>query len=122
IVKAVNASGLAGTLKGSGPYTFFAPNDAAFSKLPAGTWDAVMNDQAKLKQFLMNLVVKGSLARAKLSNGKQFTTVGGGTLTSRSVGVPTLSISDGKKNSPIVRGPSEAKNGVIYVLGGVPGL
>src|SRR6516165_38227 len=57
IVKAVNASGLAGTLKGSGPYTFFAPNDAAFAQLPPGTWDAVMNDQAKLKKFLMNLVV-----------------------------------------------------------------
>jgi hypothetical protein len=82
----------------------------------------MMNDQAKLKKFLMNLVVKGSLTRANLSNGKQFTALGGATLVSRSVGVPQLSISDGKKNSPIVRGPDTVKNGVIYVLGGVPGI
>ena len=121
-VKAVSASGLAGTLNGTGPYTFFVPNDAAFSKLPAGQWDAVMNDQAKLKKFLMSLVVKGALTKADLANGKKFTTLGGTTLEARTLGVEQPSISDGKKNSPIVSGPTEAKNGVIYILGGVPGL
>jgi uncharacterized surface protein with fasciclin (FAS1) repeats len=122
IVKAINASGLAGTLKGTGPYTFFAPNDAAFNALPAGTWDAVMNDQAKLKEFLMNLVVKGSLSRDDLrKNGAKFTTLGGATLESR-LSSGQVYINDGKKSSVIVRGPTEGSNGAIYVLGGVPGL
>jgi uncharacterized surface protein with fasciclin (FAS1) repeats len=120
IVKAINASGLAGTLKGSGPFTFFAPNDAAFAKLPAGAWDAVMNDQAKLQQFLMNLVVKGAVSRDDLSNGKKLTTLGGATLVPSTR--PTLSINAGKTNSPIVRGPDQAKNGVIYIIGSVPGF
>ena len=122
IVKAINASGLAGTLKGTGPYTFFAPNDAAFNKLPAGTWDAVMNDQAKLKEFLMNLVVKGSLSRADLrKSGAKFTTLGGATLQSK-LSAGQVYINDGKKSSVIVRGPDEGTNGAIYVVGGVPGL
>ena len=122
IVKAVNASGLAGTLHGTGPYTFFAPNDAAFNKLPAGTWDAVMNDQTKLKAFLMNLVVQGALTRADLrKNGAKFTTLGGATLETK-VSAGHVYINDGKKSSVIVRGPTEGTNGAIYVVGDVPGL
>jgi uncharacterized surface protein with fasciclin (FAS1) repeats len=118
LVKAINKAGLAGTLKGTGPYTFFAPTDAAFNNLPAGKWDAVANDPAKLKQFLLGLVVKGSLTKADLSEGKTFQTLAGGTLTYKDLnGSPSIG------GARIIKmDPTPASNGVIFVLDGVPGV
>ena len=61
LVKAVQAAGLVETLKGAGPFTVFAPTDAAFAKLPAGTLDAVLADKAKLTAILTNHVVAGKV-------------------------------------------------------------
>ncbi len=59
LVAAVKASGLVDTLKGAGPFTVFAPSDAAFAKLPAGTVEALLKDPAKLKAILTYHVVAG---------------------------------------------------------------
>ena len=48
LVTAVKAAGLVNTLKGKGPFTVFAPNDAAFAKLPPGTVDSLLKNKAKL--------------------------------------------------------------------------
>ncbi len=52
LVAAVKAAGLVDTLKGSGPFTVFAPTDDAFAKLPAGTVDSLLKDVPKLKEIL----------------------------------------------------------------------
>ena len=58
LVTAVKEAGLAETLKGKGPFTVFAPTDAAFAKLPAGTLDALLKDKQKLKGYYGNLTEK----------------------------------------------------------------
>jgi uncharacterized surface protein with fasciclin (FAS1) repeats len=57
LVAAVQAAGLAGTLSGPGPFSVFAPTDAAFAKLPAGTVDALLKDIPKLTSILTYHVV-----------------------------------------------------------------
>ncbi len=57
LVTAVKAAGLVGTLKGKGPYTVFAPNDAAFAKLPPGTVESLLKNKAKLAAILKYHVV-----------------------------------------------------------------
>lgn len=52
LVAAVKAAGLVDTLKGTGPFTVFAPSDDAFAKLPEGTVDALLKDIPKLKKIL----------------------------------------------------------------------
>jgi uncharacterized surface protein with fasciclin (FAS1) repeats len=67
---AVNAAGFTNTLKNTGPYTVFAPSDAAFEKLPAGTMKALMNDKAKLARVLAHLVIPGKVLVADVKPGK----------------------------------------------------
>ena len=59
LFQAINAAGLAGVLKGSGPFTIFAPTDEAFNKIPKATLDAVLEDTEKLQSILKNHVVSG---------------------------------------------------------------
>jgi len=61
LVTAVKAAGLEETLKGAGPFTFFAPDDEAFAKLPQGTVEELLKDVPKLKAILMYHVVAGKL-------------------------------------------------------------
>ena len=58
-------AGLAGTLQGKGPYTVFAPTDAAFAKVPKATLDALGKDKAKLRAVLLYHVAKGKLTAAE---------------------------------------------------------
>ena len=67
LVTAVKAAGLVHTLKGKGPFTVFAPNDAAFAKLPPGTVDGLLKDKAKLAQVLKYHVVPGRVKAADLA-------------------------------------------------------
>ena len=64
LVAAVKAAGLAETLQGEGPFTVFAPSDAAFAKLPAGTVEALLADKAKLAAILTYHVVPGKVMAA----------------------------------------------------------
>ena len=71
LVAAVQAAGLAETLQGPGPFTVFAPTDAAFAKLPDGTVTALLADKEKLASILTFHVVSGKVMAADLikSNG-----------------------------------------------------
>ncbi|MCL5877528.1 MAG: fasciclin domain-containing protein [Candidatus Bathyarchaeota archaeon] len=77
LVTAVKAAGLVDTLKSPGPFTVFAPNDAAFAKLPQGTIDALLNDIPKLKTILTYHVVSGKYTSAEVAKQKRMTTVEG---------------------------------------------
>jgi uncharacterized surface protein with fasciclin (FAS1) repeats len=60
LTKAIMDADLASTLKGAGPYTVFAPSDAAFAKIPKAQLDALLKDKTKLKALLLNHVVSGN--------------------------------------------------------------
>jgi uncharacterized surface protein with fasciclin (FAS1) repeats len=73
LVAAVKAAGLVDTLNGAGPFTVFAPDDAAFAKLPAGTVDSLLKDIPQLKKILTYHVVAGKVMAAdvvKLTSAK----------------------------------------------------
>ena len=72
LVTAVKAAGLVKTLKGKGPYTVFAPNDAAFAKLPPGTVESLLKNKAKLATILKYHVVPGRVKAADVA-GKSLT-------------------------------------------------
>ena len=73
LVAAIQAAGLVDTLSGPGPFTVFAPTDAAFAKLPAGTVEKLLEDKAKLTEILTYHVVSGKVMAAdvvKLDSAK----------------------------------------------------
>ncbi|MGD6808337.1 MAG: fasciclin domain-containing protein [Candidatus Bathyarchaeia archaeon] len=80
LVKAVQAAGLVDTLKGSGPFTVFAPTDEAFAKLPAGTIDALLKDIPKLKNILLFHVAEGKMTAADLDKHEYLQALNGGEL------------------------------------------
>src|SRR6202795_4794508 len=83
LVAAVKAAGLVDTLQGPGPFTVFAPTNAAFGKLPAGTVDTLVKPENKptLTKILTYHVVPGKLEASDLTNGKKLKTVEGEELT-----------------------------------------
>lgn len=82
LVAAVKAAGLVDTLKGPGPFTVFAPTNAAFAKLPAGTVDSLLKpeNKAKLVNILTYHVVAGRYTSADLTDGMVLKTVEGKTI------------------------------------------
>ena len=66
LVAAVSAAGLVDTLKGDGPFTVFAPSDAAFAQLPEGTVEALLKDKEQLKAILTYHVVPGKFTAEKV--------------------------------------------------------
>ncbi len=95
---ALKTAGLDATLKTGGPYTIFAPNNAAFNKLPAGKLDSLTKDPAKLSAFLKGHVVTGRYSKADiikaLTDGK-----GAATLTTIDGQSLSLSVSPNKRCS-----------------------
>ena len=83
VVAAVKAAGLVETLKSAGPFTVFAPNDAAFAKLPAGTVETLVKpeNKATLVDILTYHVVSGRYTTAQLKAGMTLATVEGKSLT-----------------------------------------
>lgn len=106
-------AGLVDTLRGAGPFTVFAPTDAAFAKLPVDTLHAVQDDPKLLATILTYHVVPGALKLADLKPGK-LTTVAGIDLDVTRDGDTVLI-----NGSPIVAGDVMATNGVVHVLGDV---
>jgi len=79
---AVIAAGLDGTLAGDGPFTVFAPTDAAFAALPAGVVDALLEDpMGELTQILLYHVVSGSAMAGDLADGMMIETLNGASVT-----------------------------------------
>ncbi len=77
LVAAVKAAGLVDTLKGKGPFTVFAPTDAAFAKLPKAQLEALLNDKAALTKVLTYHVVAGKVSAADVVNLTSASTVEG---------------------------------------------
>ncbi|HYZ62399.1 MAG TPA: fasciclin domain-containing protein [Acetobacteraceae bacterium] len=125
LVAAVKAAGLVDTLKGPGPFTVFAPTDAAFAKLPAGTVDSLVLPENKgtLTTVLTYHVVPGRLtardlmAKIKAGGGKAtLTTVQGEPLTAAMAG-NMIMLTDAKGGmSHVSQADVMQSNGVIHVV------
>jgi len=115
LVAAVVAAGLAETLSGTGPFTVFAPTNAAFAKLPAGTVEELLKpeNKAKLASILTYHVVAGKVMSTDLSDGQKAATVNGQEIT--------VAIGDGVQidSANVTAADLEASNGVIHVIDSV---
>jgi len=128
LVAAVKAADLVTTLKGKGPFTVFAPTNAAFNKLPEGTVTTLLKpeNKAQLSKILTYHVVSGNvdaaavIAAIKKGNGKAvLTTVSGGTLTA-SLDGDKVKLTDESGNSAyVVVADLKGSNGVVHVIDGV---
>ena len=112
LAAALQAAGLVDTLKGPGPFTVFAPTDAAFAKVPKADLDALLKDKAKLTAVLTYHVVPGTVMAKDVKAGK-VKTVQGGELTVATMGGVTV---DGAK---VTATDVVASNGVIHVIDSV---
>ena len=111
LVSAVEAAGLVDTLKGTGPFTVFAPTDEAFAKLPAGTVEGLLADKEKLVSVLTYHVVAGKVMSGEVAGMSTATSVQGGSLA--------ISTNDGKVHvggAQVTSADVEASNGVIHVI------
>ena len=126
LVAAVKAAGLVDTLQGAGPFTVFAPTNAAFGKLPAGTVDNLVKpeNKATLSKILTYHVVPGRLTAAALMRSVKegggtahFKTVEGEDLMVKQAGPGKLSVTDTKGDvSWITIADVLQSNGVIHVV------
>ena len=112
LVAAVQAAGLVDTLKGPGPFTVFAPTDAAFAKIPKADLDALLKDKAKLTAVLTYHVVPGKVMAADVKAGP-VKTVQGGSLTVATMGGVTVN------QAKVTATDIVADNGVIHVIDSV---
>jgi uncharacterized surface protein with fasciclin (FAS1) repeats len=113
LAAALTAAGLVETLKGAGPFTVFAPTDAAFAKLPAGTVDSLLKPENKdqLTAVLTYHVVPGSVMAADVVKITEAKTVNGATISVKVDG-ETVMINDAKVTTADIA----ASNGVIHVI------
>jgi len=125
LVTAVTAADLGATLSGTGPFTVFAPTNAAFAKLPAGTVEKLTTDDKEtLKAILTYHVVEGSVDAATLTAaieaagdaGYTITTVGGGTLTAKIVDGGVVLTDAAGNMSKVTATDVAASNGMIHVI------
>lgn len=112
LAAALTAAGLVDTLKGDGPFTVFAPTDAAFAALPAGTVEDLLKPENidQLTAILTYHVVPGKVMSGDLSDGMTATTVQGGDVTIKTEG--GVSVND----AAVTGADVEASNGVIHVI------
>ena len=125
LVAAVKAAGLVETLKGKGPFTVFAPTNAAFDKLPAGTVDTLLKPENKpmLSGILTYHVVAGKMdskavaAAIKKGKGKaELKTVAGGKLTASMQGKDLILTDEKGGMSKVTIADVYQSNGVIHVV------
>jgi uncharacterized surface protein with fasciclin (FAS1) repeats len=115
----VTQADLAATLSGEGPFTVFAPTDAAFEAVPQEILDLVGSDEELLKTVLTYHVVAGRVASSDLSDGQVIDTVAGETLTVKIEGGKVFLVDGAGQEIEVTTPDVEASNGVIHVLGGV---
>ena len=110
LVTAVQAAGLVDTLKGAGPFTVFAPTDAAFSKIPSDQLQALLDDKEKLTAVLTYHVVPGKVMAAEVIELSKAKTVEGRMLT--------IDTSEGVRvdDAKVEQTDIVASNGVIHVI------
>ena len=114
LAKLLKAAGLASALQGKGPFTVFAPTDAAFAKVPKTTLNALAKDKAKLRAVLLYHVVKGRYPSARVLKTRNLRTLNG-----QSVRVRTMGSSVYVGAARVTKVDVKASNGVIHVLNAV---
>lgn len=128
LVTAVKAADLVTTLKGKGPFTVFAPTNAAFSKLPEGTVTNLLKpeNKAQLAKILTYHVISGNLdaaaVKAAVEAGKgkaTVTTVSGGKLTVTIEGGKVKLTDEGGKSAFVTAADLKASNGMVHVIDSV---
>ena len=118
LVAAVKAAGLVGTLEGKGPFTVFAPTNAAFGKLPAGTVDTLVKpeNKATLTKILTYHVVPGKLAASDLKDGMKLKTAEGEDLSVKHQDGKVWIIDAKGGSSMVTISNVNQSNGVIHVI------
>lgn len=109
LATALAAAGLIDTLKGKGPFTVFAPTDAAFAKIPKADLEALLKDKAKLTAVLTYHVVPGKVMAKDVKAGMVKTVQGGDITVSTTGGVMV-------NNAKVTATDIVADNGVIHVI------
>lgn len=110
LAKALTAAGLIDTLKGPGPFTVFAPTDAAFAKIPADELNALLADKAALTKVLTYHVVPGAVMAVNVKTGTVKTVQG------QPLNVVASSSGVTVNNANVIKTDIAAKNGVIHVI------
>lgn len=110
LVTAVEAAGLVETLKGPGPFTVFAPTDAAFAKIPKAKLDALLKDKTALTKILTYHVVPGTVMAADVKPGMVKTVEGGSVTIKAKGGKVTVD------KARVTKTDIAADNGVIHVI------
>lgn len=113
LAKALQAAGLVDTLKGDGPFTVFAPTDAAFAKLPPGTVESLLKpeNKDKLSAILTYHVVPGAVKAAQVASMTSAATVNGDTVVFKAQNNAVK-----VDNANVVKADVVASNGVIHVV------
>jgi uncharacterized surface protein with fasciclin (FAS1) repeats len=106
----IKDAGLTDTLRGAGPYTVFAPSDAAFKAVPAKTMDALAKDKEMLKSVLMYHVVPGKVAAAQIKDGKTKTAQGADVVIAKAGGFVTV------EEALATQADVPASNGVVHMI------
>jgi uncharacterized surface protein with fasciclin (FAS1) repeats len=116
LVSLVKKAGLVNALSGPGKLTVFAPNNAAFAKVPKATLDALGKDKALLRAVLTYHVVKGAVPAAKVVtlDGKKVKTLNGATVNVRITGKTKKSVY--LNNSKVLKTDLKASNGIVHVI------
>ncbi len=110
LVKAIKAAGLVDTLEGKGPFTVFAPTDAAFAKLPKGDLEKLLNNKEELAAILKYHTVSGEVMSKDIKPGDVPTVQGG---------MIKISVRNGGvyvNNAKVTKADIQASNGVIHVI------
>jgi uncharacterized surface protein with fasciclin (FAS1) repeats len=102
LVQALQTADLVATLKGKGPFTVFAPTDAAFAKLPSGTVEALLKDKEKLTKVLTYHVVSGEMDATAVMQKQDLMTVEGSDLAVANIKISQTDI--------------QTSNGIIHVI------
>lgn len=113
LVTAIKAAGLVDTLSGAGPFTVFAPNNAAFKKIPDATLQGVLADNVKLTSILTYHVIAGKVMSKDVATMKEAKTVEGSNITIKAK--DGVMINDAK----VIKADIECSNGVIHVIDAV---
>ena len=125
LVAAVKAAGLVETLKSEGPFTVFAPTNAAFDKLPEGTVETLLKPENKdmLSKILTYHVVSGNIdaagviAAIKKGKGKAvLETVSGGTLTAVLDGDKVKLVDESGNSAYVIAADLKGTNGIVHVI------
>ena len=111
LVSAVQAAGLVDTLKGMGPFTVFAPTDAAFAKIPSATLNALLANKTQLAAVLTYHVVPGKVMSTDLKNGMMVKTVEGKNITISLANAGVM-----VNNAKVVQADIVCSNGVIHAI------